>query len=97
MQGKPQMDAKRAEAIANALLEPDLGAQQERAQRRAAWEREQARKRTAASSALVGVVAGSGLAVSQGQQIGTGAMWGGLLGSAVGWMLGYLREYVRAR
>ncbi len=97
MQGQQQMDAKRAEAIASALLKPDLCAQEERAQRRAAWEREQARKRTAASFALIGVVAGAGLAVSQGRQIGTGALWGGLAGSAVGWLLGYLREYVWAR
>jgi|GEM_PF-758560 len=97
MQGKQQTDAARAEAIARAILEPDMRAQQERAERRAAWARDQARRRKAASFALVGVVIGAGVAVWQGQQIGRGALWGGLAGSAFGWMIGYLGEHVRAR
>lgn len=97
MQGKQQEDAARVEAIARSIREPDMRTQQERAERRAAWARDQARRRQAASFALVGVVIGAGVAVWQGQQIGRGALWGGLAGSAFGWMIGCLREHARAR
>jgi len=91
------MDARQAEAVINAIMEPDLHAQREREQKRQAWKRALARRRRMAGIALVGFAAGAGLAPLAGGPVIQSAIWGSLAGAWLGWMVAPLGRRIRRR
>ncbi|TPG48846.1 hypothetical protein EAH75_10560 [Rhodanobacter glycinis] len=81
------MEKSQADAVARAILEPDLRAQEELRSKRAIESAQLARKRRVAWLALVGAGIGAAVAYVSGAQFSTGVIWGGLAGSAVGWFI----------
>jgi hypothetical protein len=81
------MDKSHADAIAQALLEPDLKAQETLRLKRAAEARQLAEKRSVAWWVLAGGAIGAVVAYAVGQRITSGVLWGCMAGSVVGWGL----------
>lgn len=81
------MEKTQADAIAQAILEPDLRAQEEVRAKRAAEALQLARKRRVAWFALAGSGVGAAVAYFSGDRLSLGVIWGGLAGSAVGWFI----------
>lgn len=81
------MEKTRADAIAQALLEPDLRAQEKLRDKRAIESAQLARKRRVAWLALVGASIGAAVAHFSGAHFSIGVIWGGLAGSSVGWLI----------
>ena len=81
------MDKTQADAIAQAILEPELRARKEVLRKRAAKSVELARKRRVAWFSLVGACVGSVIAYYGGIRFSLGVIYGGLAGSAVGWLV----------
>ena len=79
------MEKNQAEAIVEALLQPDTRAQEEIRKKRAIEQAYLARKRRVAVFMLIGSAIGEGIAYSLGQRLGEGVVWGGIAGSIVGW------------
>lgn len=79
------MHKTQAEAIVQAILEPDLKAQEELRRKRAKEPWWLAQRRKVASLALIGFAAGAGIATYTGQRFVSGALYGGLAGAALGW------------
>ena len=80
------MDGKQADAIAQALLAPQLHVQQALERRRAAKAAYLARRRRVAWFALAGSGIGAVVAYVAGEGFALGVVWGGLVGSAIGWL-----------
>lgn len=81
------MEKTQADAIAQAILEPGLRAQEELRSKRAAESAQLARKRRVAWFTLCGAGIGVAVAHFSGAHFSVCVMWGGLAGSAVGWLI----------
>lgn len=81
------MEKSQSDAIAKALLEPDLRAQQDLREKRAIESVQLARKRRVAWFTLIGAGIGAAVAYFGGIHFSIGVIWGGLSGSAVGWLI----------
>ena len=85
------MERNHAEAIAKAIMEPGLKAQEELRRKREAERRSLAVRRSAAGFVLVGFAIGAGAAYLVGVRFTTGGLWGGMAGAVVGWAVGAWR------
>ena len=81
------MDKTQADAIAQAILEPDLLAQEELRKKQALKSAQHARKRKVAWLTLAGAGIGAACAYFVGTRFSVGVIWGGLAGSAIGWLV----------
>lgn len=85
------MDKTQADAAAQAILEPHLRAQDTRREeiraKRVAEEAILARKRRVAWFGLAGSGIGATIAYVSGIRFTLGIIWGGIAGSAVGWLV----------
>jgi hypothetical protein len=81
------MERTQADAIAQAILAPDLNRQEEARQKRAIEATYLSRKRKVAWLALVGAAIGAAVAYLSGTSFSTGVIWGGLVSSALGWLV----------
>ncbi|HEU4670859.1 MAG TPA: hypothetical protein VFR91_09120 [Dyella sp.] len=81
------MEKTRADAIVQAILEPDLRAQEELRRKRARESAQMARKRRVAWLALVGAGIGTAVAWFGGNHLSSGVIWGGLAGAGLGWLI----------
>ncbi|AOL18166.1 hypothetical protein AB8807_20050 [Xanthomonas campestris pv. olitorii] len=79
------MDKSQADAIAQAILQPDLEAQEQIRRRRAAEDQAVADRRMVAWFSLSGFVIGAVVAHLTGYRFTDGIIWGGIAGGAVGW------------
>ncbi|WP_338339370.1 hypothetical protein [Xanthomonas euvesicatoria] len=79
------MDKSQAEAIAQAILQPDLEAREKIRRRRAAKDRALAGRRMVGWFSLSGFVIGAGVAHLTGYRFTDGIIWGGIAGGGVGW------------
>lgn len=80
------MDKKQAEAVAQAVLDPDRRAQEEVRRRQAVRAAQLARQRRAAWFALAGIVAGIAVSYFADTGFAQGIIWGGIVGALVGWL-----------
>lgn len=81
------MDKAQAEAIANALLGPDMKAQEAARQRYRARELGRMRSRKVAWFAAAGALVGAiGVAIAGGRFF-DGVVWGAPVGAIVGWLV----------
>ena len=90
------MEKQQAEAIAQAILEPDLKAQEELRRKREAEDRSVAVRRFIAGFVLVGFAIGAATAYFAGERFTVGGLWGGIGGAVVGWAVGAWRDRRRA-
>jgi len=93
------MDRTQADAIAQAILAPDLDRQEETRQKRAIEAAYLSRKRKVAWFALVGSAIGAAAADLSGTSLSVGVIWGGLASSALGWLLAHraaARQFIQA-
>lgn len=81
------MEKTQADAIAQAILEPDLRAQEDLRIKRAKEAADLARRRRVAWFTLAGAGIGAALAHFTGYRFSNGVIWGGFAGSAVGWLV----------
>jgi hypothetical protein len=81
------MDKTQAEAIVQALLEPDPRVQEEIRCKRAAEASLLARQRRMALWMLVGGGIGAAIAHYSGYRFTLGIIWGGLFFSSTGWLI----------
>src|SRR5690606_40050149 len=72
------MERQQAEAIAEAILEPDLNAQAELRRKREAEDRSLAVRRFIAGFVLVGFAIGAATAFIAGERFTVGGLWGGI-------------------
>ncbi|MEN1973457.1 hypothetical protein WCE34_14200 [Luteimonas sp. MJ204] len=86
------MEKQQAEAIAQAILEPDLKVQTELRRKREAENRSLALRRFIAAFVLVGFPIGAAVAYFAGERFTLGGLWGGIGGAAVGWAVAAWRE-----
>jgi hypothetical protein len=87
-----QMDKSQANAIAQAILEPDLKAQEEVRRKRAAHERSLADRRLVAWFSLPGFAIGAAVASFTGHRFTIGVILGGIAGSLIGWAVVWWRR-----
>ena len=84
------MDKSQADAVAKAILDPHLQAQQARSDelraKQAAEDALQARRRRVALFVLAGAGIGAVIAYFIGYRFTLGVVWGGIAGSAIGWL-----------
>ncbi|WP_081770136.1 hypothetical protein [Luteimonas huabeiensis] len=90
------MNKTQAEAITQAILEPDVRAQEDIQRRRAAEALSVARRRQVALLMLIGCAIGGVTAHFLGVRFTLGIIWGGIAGSAFGWFVVWLRSRPRA-
>lgn len=90
------MEKSHADAIARAILEPDLKAQEELRRKRAAETQQLAEKRKVAWLGLLGFAIGALAAHLMGERISVGGLWGGMAGAAAGWAIALWRNSRRA-
>ena len=81
------MEKRQAEAIAQAILEPDLRAQAELRNKRALDAARLARQRRVAVFTLVGCGVGAAVAHFSDVRFTTGVILGGLACAAIGWLV----------
>lgn len=81
------MDKTQADAIAQAILEPELRVQEAHRSRHALASAKLARKRRIAWFGLAGSGIGAAIAYLAGSRFSIGIIWGGLAGSTIGWLL----------
>lgn len=81
------MNKSQAEAIAQAVLEPDRKAQEETLRKRAAEERSLATRRRVAWFVLAGGAIGAVVALLNDVRFSQGILWGGIAGAAIGWVV----------
>ena len=86
------MDKTQADAIAQAILQPDLEAQEEIRRKRAAEKRTWADRRMVAKLSLFGIVIGGAAAYFAGGRLIDGVIWGGLAGGVIGWAVVWWRR-----
>jgi hypothetical protein len=79
------MDKTQADAIAQAILQPDREAQEKIRRKRAAQERTLAGRRSVAKISLLGIVIGGTAVYFAGGRVIDGIIWGGLAGGVIGW------------
>ena len=79
------MDKTQADAIAQAILQPDLEAQEKIRRKRAAEEQILAGRRSVAKLALLGMAIGGAAVYFAGGRLTEGIIWGGLAGGVIGW------------
>lgn len=80
------MEGTQADAIAQAILAPDLNRQEETRQNRAIEAAYLSRKRKVAWFALFGMTVGAAVAYLSGTSFSVGVIWGGLASSVLGWL-----------
>jgi|26BtaG_2_1085354.scaffolds.fasta_scaffold04760_6 hypothetical protein len=80
------MEESRADAIARAILQPDLKAREELRRKRAKEASWLVEKRKVAWLALIGFAVGAAAAIYGGERFTNGALWGFLSGGAIGWL-----------
>lgn len=90
------MNKIQAEAIAQALLEPNIKAQEEIRSKRAREALHMARKRQVAVYALIGCGIGGVTAQLMDAHFTQGISWGGIAGGAFGWLFMRLRYRSRS-
>lgn len=81
------MDNTQAHAIAQAILQPDLQAQQQLRRKQALAAARLARQRRVAAFTLAGAAVGAAVAVFSGVRFTDGVLWGGLPAALVGWLV----------
>ena len=81
------MEKTQADAIAQAILAPDLNGQEETRQKRSIEAVYLSRKRKVAWFALTGSAIGAVVAYLGSTSLSVGVIWGGLASSALGWLL----------
>ncbi len=81
------MERTQSDAIAKAILGPDLRTQEQIRQKRIAETAYLSRKRKVAWLALAGSGFAAGIAYLIGVQFPIGVVWGGLASSIVGWLV----------
>jgi hypothetical protein len=81
------MDRNQADAIADAILEPDPASREAIARKRAAYQRSLAERRLVALFMLPGCATGAAAAYLAGMRFTEGVIWGGVAGGAIGWSL----------
>ncbi|WP_349656787.1 hypothetical protein [Xanthomonas sp. 10-10] len=86
------MDKSQADAIAQAIFEPEVKAQEETRRKRAEQDRSLADRRVVAWVSLPGFVIGAALAYFTGHRFSNGVIWGGVAGGAVGWAVVWWRR-----
>ncbi|AVQ05545.1 TPA: hypothetical protein HH295_19470 [Xanthomonas vasicola pv. zeae] len=86
------MDQSQADAIAQAILQPDLEAREKIRRRRAAKDRAVADRRMVAWFSLSGFVMGAVVAHLAGYRFTDGIIWGGIAGGPAGWAALRLRR-----
>ena len=86
------MDKLQADAIAQALLQPDPKARDEIRRKRAAQARQEADRRLVALFAIPGFVIGAVVAHYSGYRFTKGVIWGGVVGAMIGWAIVWLRR-----
>ena len=79
------MEKHQAEAIVQAILQPDTSAQEEIRKKRAIEQAYLARKRRVAVFMLIGSAIGVGSAYFLGYRLIESFVWGGIAGSIGGW------------
>src|SRR3546814_14966589 len=87
------MDKSQANAIAQAILQPDLNAQEDIRRKRTAKEQSLADRRLVAWFSLPCFAIGAAVAYFTENRFSTGILWGGLLGSAIGWTVVWWRRH----
>ena len=80
------MDKSQADAIAQAILAPDLEAQEALRRKRAKEAWWLAEKRKVAWLVLAGFAVGAAAAHYAGERFTVGGLWGGISGGAIGWL-----------
>lgn len=90
------MKKDQAEAVANAILEPGLKAQDELRHKREMEERRRTLSRFTAAFALVGFAVGAAVAHFTGGRFTIGGLWGAICGAAIGQFVGAWRARRRA-
>jgi hypothetical protein len=86
------MDRSQADAIAQAILQPDLKAQEEIRRKRAVEERSLADRRLVAWFSLPGFAIGAAMAYFTGHRFTNGIIWGGVAGGVIGWAVVWWRR-----
>jgi hypothetical protein len=81
------MEKGQADAIAKAILEPGLRAQEEFRAKRALESGQLARRRKIAWFTLAGCSIGAPIAYFGGAGLSIGVIWGGLASAVVGWFV----------
>ena len=81
------MNKTQAEAVAKAIMEPDLRAQEELQKKRERESTDIARKRRVAWLSLAGAGVGAVISYYTGERFSLGVLWGGIAGSALGWLV----------
>ena len=81
------MEKTQADAIAQAIMEPELRVQEETRRKRALESAQLAQKRRVAWFSLIGAGVGAAIAHYGGFRFSLGVIYGGLAGSAVGWLI----------
>lgn len=90
------MEKTRAEAIAQAVMEPDVRVQEELRARRAEEAAQLARRRRVATFMLAGCGIGAVAGHFGGAGFSNGVIWGGFISAAVGWFVTW-RVFARGR
>ena len=86
------MDETQASAMADAILEPHLRAQNERRAEKAAVEAFKAKQRKVAWFALAGIGCGAVITYYSGVRVSHGIIFGGVVGMVAGRIVGRLQE-----
>jgi hypothetical protein len=81
------MKKTQADAIVQAIMEPDIRVQEETRRKHAVVSAQLARRRRVAWFSLVGAGVGTAIAYYAGVRFPLGIIYGGLAGSAVGWLV----------
>ncbi len=90
------MDKRQAEEVVQAILEPDLKAQEELHRKREVEVRSLGAKRFVAWFVLSGFAMGAALAYFSGERFTSGGLWGAIGGAAVGWAIVAWRKHRHA-
>ena len=90
------MDKRQAEEVVQAILEPDLKAQEELRRKRDAEARSLGVRRFVAWFVLCGFAVGAALAYLSGERFTFGGLWGAIGAAAVGWAIVAWRKHRHA-
>lgn len=91
------MEDNRAEAITNAILQPDPRTREELRRKREAEDRNLFLARSTAAFVLVGYAVGAAAAGFAGEDFAAGGLWGGIGGAVAGRIIGSCRMRTRER
>ncbi len=90
------MDESQADAIARAILQPDVRMKEELARKRAADAARTAQSRAMAWAAIIGAGVGGVTAYAAGLGLLQGVLWGSMAGAALGRLWAWSRSWSRA-